>query len=403
MTDGLEKKNVDKILSSTLAVTVPGNNEEILNRTDMYFVRTQKIIEQYGDTEVVYAVFLRRPVISAPRIALEWLEHIIAREKINASYKLAFPEGEWVGAGLPILYLKGSFKQLVTLETILLQKLGACCVAACNAFQMIQLLPDTSFIAMDARHCAGYEMQELVEYAAWVGSKAAQKKNGAKGFIGTASTITSKFYGLHQGLGTMPHALIGYAGSTLKAAEMFHEQFPDQELGVLVDYFGQEITDGLAVCKAFPELAAQGKILLRLDTHGGRYIEGLNRQSSYELLMRYAPETIQRYCSEKELTYLAGTGVSAAAIWYMRKKLDEAGFDRVKIIASSGFDIEKCRIISEARAPVDIVGTGSFIPVLWNETYATADIIAYNGKPLVKKGREFLINLARQYMPNLGI
>lgn len=143
--------------------------------------------------------------------------------------------------------------------------------------------------------------------------------------------------------------------------------------------------------------------MLRLDTHGGRYIEGLNRQSSYELLMRYAPETIQRYCSEKELTYLAGTGVSAAAIWYMRKKLDEAGFDRVKIIASSGFDIEKCRIISEARAPVDIVGTGSFIPVLWNETYATADIIAYNGKPLVKKGREFLINLARQYMPNLGI
>jgi len=124
MTDGLEKKNVDKILSSTLAVTVPGNNEEILNRTDMYFVRTQKIIEQYGDTEVVYAVFLRRPVISAPRIALEWLEHIIAREKINASYKLAFPEGEWVGAGLPILYLKGSFKQLVTLETILLQKLA---------------------------------------------------------------------------------------------------------------------------------------------------------------------------------------------------------------------------------------------------------------------------------------
>ena len=201
----------------------------------------------------------------------------------------------------------------------------------------------------------------------------------------------------------MPHALIGYAGSTLKAAEMFHEQFPDQELGVLVDYFGQEITDGLAVCKAFPELAAQGKVLLRLDTHGGRYIEGLNRQSSYELLMRYAPETIQRYCSEKELTYLAGTGVSAAAIWYMRKKLDEAGFDRVKIIASSGFDIEKCRIISEARAPVDIVGTGSFIPVLWNETYATADIIAYNGKPLVKKGREFLINLARQYIPNLGI
>lgn len=403
MTDEVKEKNVDQILSSTLAATTPGNHEEIRDRTDMYFVRTQHIIQNYGDAEVVYAVFLRRPVLSAPRIALEWLDYIIAKEKINASYQLVFPEGEWVGAGLPILYLKGSFEQLVPLETMLLQKLGACCVAACNAFQMAQLLPNTGFIAMDARHCAGYEMQELVEYAAWVGSQAAQKKNQVKGFIGTASTATSKFYGLDQGLGTMPHALIGYAGSTLRAAEMFHEQFPDQALGVLVDYFGQEITDGLAVCRAFSELADQGKILLRLDTHGGRYIEGLNKQSSYELLMQYAPETIQRYCSEQELTYLAGTGVSAAAIWYMRTKLDEAGFDKVKIIASSGFDLEKCRIVSEAKAPVNIIGTGSFIPNLWNETYATADIIAYNGKPLVKKGREFLINFARHDIPDFGI
>ncbi len=398
MVQKIKNENVDKILSSTIAATEPSNHEEIIKHTDMYFVRTHQILQSYGDAEVIYAVFLRRPVISAPYLALKWLDHIFAKEKINASYKLAFPEGEWVGAGLPILYLKGSFKQLVILETFLLQKLGACCVAAYNAFQMIQLLPYVDFLAMDARHCAGYEMQEMVEYAAWVGSQAAHKKNNAKGFVGTASNSTASFFGLNQGLGTMPHALIGYAGSTLRAAEMFHEQFPNQELGVLVDYFGQEITDSLAVCRAFPNLAAQGKISLRIDTHGGRYVEGLNRQSSYELLMCYAPETIQRYCSEKELTYLAGTGVSAAAIWYLRTKLDGAGFDKVKIIASSGFDIEKCRIIAEAKAPVDIIGTGSFLPTWWNETYATADIISYNGKPLVKKGREFLINLAKQYI-----
>ena len=28
---------------------------------------------------------------------------------------------------------------------------------------------------------------------------------------------------------------------------------------------------------------------------------------------------------------------------------------------------------------------------LWTETYATADIIAYDGKPMVKAGREFLL------------
>ena len=29
-------------------------------------------------------------------------------------------------------------------------------------------------------------------------------------------------------MGTMPHALVGYAGSTLRSAEMFHEAFPDE-------------------------------------------------------------------------------------------------------------------------------------------------------------------------------
>jgi len=46
---------------------------------------------------------------------------------------------------------------------------------------------------------------------------------------------------------------------------------------------------------------------------------------------------------------------------------------------------------SVAKAPVDIIGTGSYIPDIWEETYATADIINYNGKDLVKKGREFLL------------
>ena len=72
----------------------------------------------------------------------------------------------------------------------------------------------------------------------------------------------------------MPHALIGYAGSTLRAAEMFHAVFPDDPLYVLVDFFGREVTDTLEVCRHFPELAAAGRLGVRLDTHGGRFLEG---------------------------------------------------------------------------------------------------------------------------------
>ena len=81
----------------------------------------------------------------------------------------------------------------------------------------------------------------------------------------------------------------------------------------------------------------------------------------------------------------------AAAIWSLRRAFDEAGFAKVKIVASSGFGPAKCRMMAAAKAPIDVIGTGSYLPELWSETYATADIIAYDGKPMVKAGREFLL------------
>ena len=160
---------------------------------------------------------------------------------------------------------------------------------------------------------------------------------------------------------------------------------------VLVDYFGQEITDALTVCRRFPAMATSGRISIRLDTHGGRFVEGLDPQASYDVLERHAPQAIRRYRNDAELRYLTGTGVSAAAVFHLRENLDRNGFDQVKIVVSSGFDVEKCKVMADASAPIDIVGTGSFLPNKWTETYATADIVDYDGQPSVKIGREFLI------------
>ena len=182
----------------------------------------------------------------------------------------------------------------------------------------------------DARHCAGTEMAEIMAYAAAVGSRAARDQVGAKGFIGNATEATAHYFGETGGKGTMPHALIGYAGSTLKAAEMYVDTYPDQPLTALVDYFGQEITDALTVCRRFPAMASEGRISIRLDTHGGRFVEGLDPQASYSVLERHAPQAIRRYRNDAELRYLTGTGVSAAAVFYLREHLDRNGFDASK-------------------------------------------------------------------------
>jgi nicotinate phosphoribosyltransferase len=366
------------------------SDREVERYTDHYFNRTKQVIGRFGDARVTYAIFMRRPVVFAPRLALQWLEELGRSRNTSVDLDLRYGEGKWVGAGEPMMYITGSFFHLVDLETIFLQKLGPACVAAYNAWTMCADMPKSAFLAMDARHCAGQEMAEMMAYAASVGSARAKRKVGAVGFIGNATHATAHFFGRDQGLGTMPHALIGYAGSTLRAAEMYHETFPGEAMTVLVDYFAREISDSLEVCRRFPELAAKGMLSLRLDTTGGRYIEGLDPASSYAVLERFSPESIRGYRSEEELRYLVGTGVSAAAIFHLRAELDRAGFDKVKIVASSGFGPAKCRIMAEAKAPIDVVGSGSFLPSNWTETYATADIVEYDGEKRVKIGREFL-------------
>jgi nicotinate phosphoribosyltransferase len=359
--------------------------------TDAYFKHTRNIVRANGDCEVTYAVFMRRPVTFAGRLAIEWITAMAAARGASLNIEQLYVEGAWIGAGEPMCYITGPFSVLVDLETIFLQRLGPACVAAYKAYNMCMELPKVAFLAMDARHCAGSEMAELMAYGASVGAAKARAKANAVGFVGCATDATAHFFGQEKGVGTMPHALIGYAGSTVRAAEMFHQTIPDAPLTVLVDYFGQEITDGLAVAEHFRELSDAGTLSLRIDTHGGRYVEGLDTQSSYAVLERNVPQALRGYRTEDELRLLLGTGVSAAAVWHMREQLDEHGFNKVKIVASSGFGPDKCRVFGLANAPVDKIGTGSFLPQIWSQTYATADIVAYDGVPRVKAGREFLL------------
>ncbi|MGB2258393.1 MAG: nicotinate phosphoribosyltransferase [Candidatus Puniceispirillaceae bacterium] len=359
--------------------------------TDTYFKHTRHIVQTHGDCEVTYAVFMRRPVTFAGRLAIDWITAMAAARQAELKIEQLYKEGAWIGAGEPICYVTGPFSVLVDLETIFLQRLGPACVAAYNAYNMCIELPDVGFLAMDARHCAGGEMAELMAYGASVGSKKAQAKTGAIGFVGCAADATAHFFGKDKGAGTMPHALIGYAGSTLRAAELFHQTIPDTPLTVLVDYFGAEITDALAVATRFKDLADAGQLSVRIDTHGGRYVEGLDTPSSYAVLERNVPGALRGYRTDDELRLLLGTGVSAAAVWHLREQLDQHGFEKVRIVASSGFGPDKCRVFSLANAPLNMIGTGSFLPQVWSETYATADIVAYDGQPRVKAGREFLI------------
>ncbi len=372
--------------------------DQIAAWTDKYFMKTAKIAAQAvsddgGDgTEVTYALFNRQPLIFAPGYVLSWLDRVAKTAGFQIRADLRYDEGDRVDAGEPALFLTGPMHLMAPLETHMLQKMGPCYVAAYNAWKMARALPDVTFLAMDARHCAGMEMAEIMAYGAGVGSRAAQK-DGARGFIGNATDATAHYFGNDQGYGTMPHMLIGYYESTAESALAYHKAFPDEPVTVLVDYYGREVSDSIESARALPDLARAGRLSVRIDTNGARYLEGLDRDKSYAVLDRFAPRSFRgQDLSDSELGHLLGTGVSAAAVWHLRDSLDRAGFESVKIVASSGFTPEKCRMMGAANAPIDVVGTGSYLPMEWTKTYTTADVIAYDGRYKVKEGRAYLID-----------
>lgn len=260
-------------------------------------------------------------------------------------------------------------------------------------------------------------MNMLAAYGAAVGSDAARAQDSkVKGFVGSSQDLTAPLFGAKGGVGTMPHALVGFTGGdVLEATKMFVKELPDAPAIIaLVDYDGKETTDAVRCADWFykdAKLHKKGKVFgVRLDTHGGRFSEGLSFEKSVDIVGEYlkvegeyniverilGPGAVNLDTSnllvDRVRRIMFGAGVSAASIIKMRQVLDNAGHKEALIVASSGFNPQKCYVMGAAGVPINMVGTGSFLPATLTETYATADIISYDGTKRVKLGREFLID-----------
>ena len=151
-------------------------------------------------------------------------------------------------------------------------------------------------------------------------------------------------------MGTMPHALVGYTGGDVLAAmKLFHDTLPEAKaLTALVDYTGHEITDSLRCARWFykeQKLDKEGKSFgIRLDTHGGRFSEGLDYEKSVDVVGHWLKVSGEYNIVEQVLggrafqldpgnilvdkvrRILFGKGVSVAAVIHARLALDNAGY-----------------------------------------------------------------------------
>ena len=74
----------------------------------------------------------------------------------------------------------------------------------------------------------------------------------------------------------------------------------------------------------------------------------------------------------------------------VRDALDGDGFERVKIVVSGGFDVERIRAFEERGVPVDSYGVGSSL--IRGENDFTGDVVMTDGRPSAKVGRRFRAN-----------
>jgi len=325
---------------------------------------------------VTYRVFMRTPVMLILKFVLEYMSKEIGPDKYD--FKAFYQEGDIVEAKKPLFEFSGKFQDLVEHETAILQLLGWSSVCAYNAWQIRQAAPKPiRLMDMAARHCPGPHSVIMASYAAFKG-----------GFDDFSTDIGSSAFG-KVGVGTMPHAWIGAFVSTVDSAVAYADAFPDEKISVLVDYYGKELTDSMECYKALGDRLGS----VRIDTHGGRFCEGSepNEVVAWNWLQSEYGFTLPMWdCEDPQ--HVTGKGVTVEALYRLRQALNSVGGNKVKIVVSSGFCLDKVKEFVKFRAPIDVIGTGSFLPVDMRDTYATADIVAYNGMGKIKVGREFLCN-----------
>ena len=351
--------------------------------SDVYFLRTRECIlnskkkhSNYDPIQLMN-VFSRHKNGEAIVCGLDYAIRLIQAAMNNKVEIRALYDGDIISPSETVMTIKGHLSDFCVLETIYLGIIARATKIATNSWKVVEAASkkDIPVMFFPARFDL-YSNQLLDGYAAHL-----------VGVIGASTQAQSDWWGT-KALGTMPHALIAYfkpgeiAGkwknATAEATVWFARTYPNVNCISLVDFDNN--------C---PETSLE--VALRLEK------EGLNlwgvRLDTSGALVDYSITDNEQFAASKK------TGVNPTLVRNVRETLDSHGFtrDKVKIIVSGGFNVEKINNFIENDVPFDSIGVGSSL--LGNPIDFTADIVAYeeNGKliPCGKVGRPIPKDLSR--------
>jgi len=270
----------------------------------------------------------------------------------------ALYDGDTIEPHETVLTIEGDYALFAHLETVYLGVLARRTLITTNVVRVLEAANGKPIIFMPARH-DHHRIQTGDGYAAHVAGQIVLAE------VGVTTDEQASWWG-GKGVGTVPHALISaYGGNTVLAATKFAEWAPpDLNVTVLVDFENDSVKTALEVARALgPRLWG-----VRLDTS-----ESLVDRSLWDEMGDFKP-----------------TGVNKRLVRKVRDALDRDGFERVKIVASGGFTLEKIREFERDQVPVDAYGVGSSLIRGANDF--TGDVVLTDGRPSSKVGRRYRPN-----------
>jgi nicotinate phosphoribosyltransferase len=326
--------------------------------TDAYFNHTRDTLLQDGrHPRVVMQVFQRnRAMVGGTDEAIAILK--LCSEDWEALTVHALHDGDRVEPWETVMTIEGDYTLFAHLETVYLGVLTRRTLITTNTARVVEAANGKPIIFMPARH-DHHRVQTGDGYAAYV----AGAMIGAE--IGVTSDAQASWWG-GRGVGTVPHALIAsYGGNTVLAATKFAEWAPeDMNVVVLVDFENDSVRTALEVARALgPRLWG-----VRLDTSGQ-----LVDRSLWGEMGDFDPR-----------------GVNERLVRKVRDALDADGFERVKIVVSGGFTVEKITDFEAKGVPLDAYGIGSSL--IRGQNDFTGDIVMTDGRPSAKVGRRYRPN-----------
>ena len=311
---------------SPSAETLSGDN------ADVYFRRSVDILAREDlDPVATMEIFARRPaLLCGMREAHALLKEVLS----TRSQVWSLAEGSAIDSLEVVLRISGPYREFGLYETALLGMLSSGTGWASAAARCVEAAGDIPVICFGARHVHP-DVSKRMEYAAIVG-----------GCVGCATTSAARIANRRPS-GTLPHALILVMGDTLDAMSAFDRHVPEDVSRIaLVDTFREEAEESVRVARMM-----------------GDKLWGVRLDTPSEL-----------------------GGVTPELVAEVRRRLDQEGFQKVKIVVSGGIDPERIETFRAAGSPIDSFGIGSAISGAAPVDF-TADLKEVNGRPIAKRGR----------------